>query len=166
VPAGATTFDDGFAGEQRHDIDITVGDFLVSTKGALPSYQLAVVVDDARQGIDQVVRGDDLISSTPRQILLYERLGLGPAPNYTHLPLVVGVDGRRLAKRHGDSRLAHYRAAGVSAERIVGLLAEWCGCGARRVMSAGEFSEAFALENLPHAPIVFTVADDHWLLRR
>jgi glutamyl-tRNA synthetase len=165
VPAEETCFVDRFAGEQRHDVDRVVGDFLVGTKGGLPSYQLAVVVDDARQGVDQVVRGDDLVSSTPRQLLLYERLKLGLVPSYTHLPLVVGPDGRRLAKRHGDSRLSHYRSQGVSAERIVGLLAEWCGCGTRREMSAAEFLDAFNLDSLPREPIMFTAADNDWLLQ-
>ncbi|MCA9231860.1 MAG: tRNA glutamyl-Q(34) synthetase GluQRS, partial [Planctomycetales bacterium] len=86
VPAGKTDFQDSFCGKQTYDIGETIGDFLVGTKLGLPSYQLAVVVDDARQGIDQVVRGDDLLSSTPRQILLYELLGLSRLPNYTHLP--------------------------------------------------------------------------------
>ncbi len=113
VPVAVTMFVDQFAGEQQHDVASTVGDFLVGAKGGMPGYQLAVVVDDARQRIDQVVRGDDLISSTPRQLLLYDRLELGPPPSYTHLPMVVGEDGRRLAKRHGDSRLSHYRAQGA-----------------------------------------------------
>ncbi len=163
VPAAATTFVDQFAGEQQHDVAVTVGDFLVGAKGGMPGYQLAVVVDDARQGIDQVVRGDDLISSTPRQLLLYDRLELGPPPSYTHLPMVVGEDGRRLAKRHGDSRLSHYRTQGTRAERIVGLLAEWCGCGARQEMSAAEFLSVFDLQSLPQDPVVFKPTDDAWL---
>ena len=98
-------------------------------------------------------------------LLIYDRLQLGPAPSYTHLPLVVGQDGRRLAKRHGDSRLSHYRAQGASAERIVGLLAEWCGCGERREMSAAEFCDAFNLDLLDKRPIMFTASDNDWLLR-
>lgn len=163
VPAAVTTFVDQFAGEQQHDVENTVGDFLIGAKGGMPGYQLAVVVDDARQRIDQVVRGDDLISSTPRQLLLYDRLQLGPLPTYTHLPMVLGEDGRRLAKRHGDSRLVHYRAQGTRAERMVGLLAEWCGCGARREMSAAEFLSVFDLQSMPHDPVVFKPADDAWL---
>jgi glutamyl-tRNA synthetase len=97
-------------------------------------------------------------------MLLYDRLRLGPAPGYTHLPLVVGPDGRRLAKRHGDSRLSHYRAAGASAARVVGLLAEWCGYGPRKEMTAGEFLDVFDLKRLPKEPIVFTLADDAWLM--
>jgi len=164
VPTGSTPFVDAFCGKQTYDIGEAVGDFLVGTKLGLPSYQLAVVVDDARQGIDQVVRGDDLLSSTPRQMLLYELLELGLPPTYTHLPLVLGEDGRRLAKRHGDSRLLYYREQGVSAERILGLLGKWCGLRPREEMSASEFLETFDLDRLDSDPVVFTSADDAWLL--
>ena len=164
VPDGVTAFVDEFAGRHEYDVQATSGDFLVATKEGLPSYQLAVVVDDARQGIDRIVRGDDLLGSTHRQLLLQERLGLGPPPQYFHLPLVVGEDGRRLAKRHGDSRISHYRSKGVSAERILGLLAEWCGLGRRREISAAAFGAAFKLDRMPATPVVFTAADDAWLL--
>lgn len=166
VPDGTTRFNDHFAGEQEFNVQQSVGDFLVRTKNQLPSYQLAVVVDDARQKIDQIVRGDDLLSSTPRQMLLYEKLRLGRPPSYTHLPLVVGPDGRRLAKRHGDSRINHYREMGVAAEKIIGLIADWCGVGIRTSMSASEFLNRFQLQQIPHEPIVFTADDDAWLMRR
>ena len=164
VPDTPTVFADAFAGRQEFDIQQTVGDFLVATKAGLTSYQLAVVVDDARQGIDQVIRGDDLLASTPRQMLLYDRLQLGLPPTYTHLPLVIGEDGRRLAKRHGDSRLTHYCEQGVSTERVIGLLGEWCGLGPRREMSTGEFLGQFDLQKISPEPVVFTAADDSWLL--
>lgn len=163
VPDGVTSFTDNFAGRHNQDIQQTTGDFLVATKDGLPSYQLAVVVDDARQGIDRIVRGDDLLGSTHRQLLLQQRLGLTPTPEYWHLPLVVGADGRRLAKRHGDSRLSHYRELGVPAERIIGLVAEWCGIGPRRPMGADELLERFDLGKVPREKIVFTPADDAWL---
>ena len=166
VPDPPTVFEDAFAGRQEFNIQQTVGDFLVATKAGLTSYQLAVVVDDSRQGVNQVVRGDDLLASTPRQMLLYDRLQLGPPPTYTHLPLVIGEDGRRLAKRHGDSRLTHYCEQGVSTERVIGLLAEWCGLGPRREMSTGEFLNQFELQKISPKPIVFTAADDAWLLMR
>lgn len=164
VPDQPTVFEDTFAGRQEFNIQQTVGDFLVATKAGLTSYQLTVVVDDARQKIDQVVRGDDLLASTPRQILLYDGLNLGPPPTYTHLPLVIGEDGRRLAKRHGDSRLMHYREQGVPPERVIGLLSEWCGIGPRREMSLEEFLEQFELQKISPKPIVFTTDDDVWLL--
>ncbi len=164
VPDESIAFDDRFAGRQEFNVQQTVGDFLVATKAGLTSYQLAVVVDDARQGIDQVVRGDDLLASTPRQMLLYERLQLGTPPSYYHLPLVIGEDGRRLAKRHGDSRLLHYREQGVHRDRVLGLLGEWCGLGPRREMSIEEFLARFDLAKLPEEPIVFEAHDDQWLM--
>ena len=97
-------------------------------------------------------------------MLLYDALGLGPAPAYTHLPLVIGADGRRLAKRHGDSRLVHYREMGVPATRILGLLGEWSGCGPREELSLHDFLERFDIGKLSSEPIVFTPADDQWLI--
>jgi glutamyl-tRNA synthetase len=120
------------------------------------AYQLAVVVDDAAQGITEVVRGDDLIPSTPRQLLLYDALGLTP-PTFTHVPLVVGPDGRRLAKRHGDTRLASLRGAGVTAERLLGLLAWSCGWLERvEPITAHELLPRFRLNTIPPAPFVLT----------
>ena len=112
VPVGTTTFVDHITGEHSHNIAATTGDFLVATKEGLPSYQLAVVVDDARQGIDRIVRGDDLLGSTHRQLLLQERLGIAPPPEYYHLPLVIGEDGRRLAKRDAATGIRALREAG------------------------------------------------------
>lgn len=163
VEPGETRFVDAFAGEQVASVEQSVGDFLVATKLGLPAYQLAVVVDDARQGIDQIVRGDDLLRSTHRQLLVQKLLGITPEPHYTHLPLVIGEDGHRLAKRHGDTRLDYYRQAGVKPERVVGLLGHWCALGERREMSVREFAEVFQLDRLPAEPAVFSREEDEWL---
>ncbi len=162
VPDSTISVMDDFVGLCEFNVQQLCGDFLVWTKQGLPSYQLAVVVDDARQEIDQVVRGDDLLSSAARQTLLYQALGLGDPPRYTHLPLVVGMDGKRLAKRHGDTRLAYYREVGVRPERVVGLLARWSGVPADE-LSAKEFIDYFELTALPHQPIAFQASDDRWL---
>jgi glutamyl-Q tRNA(Asp) synthetase len=90
-------FDDALQGSQRQDLAREVGDFVIWRADGACAYQLAVVVDDAAQGIDQVVRGADLLDSTPRQILLQRLLGL-PTPTYAHLPLALGRDGRKLSK--------------------------------------------------------------------
>lgn len=90
----------------------------MTQKNGEPSYQLAVVVDDAAMGVTQVVRGNDLIASTFRQIELYSALGLR-IPQFAHVPLVCGADGRRLAKRHGDTRLSLYRERGVSPMKVI-----------------------------------------------
>ncbi|MFG0244202.1 MAG: glutamate--tRNA ligase family protein [Phycisphaerales bacterium JB054] len=164
TPPGEVTFDDRCAGPQRQNPGRDVGDFVVWTRRGQPAYQLAVVVDDHRQGVTQVVRGDDLLGSAARQLLLMRALGLGPEPTYTHLPLVVGEDGRRLAKRHGDTRLATYRQTGVPAERVIGLLGRWCGVvPGRAAMSAEEFCEGFDLASMPRDRVTFTEEDDGWL---
>jgi glutamyl-tRNA synthetase len=168
VPDTEVSFDDAFAGPQRFRPSQTIGDFIVWTKRAQPAYQLAVVVDDARQGVTHIVRGNDLLESAARQLLLYRALGLGPEPSYTHLPLVRGQDGRRLAKRHGDTRLDHYRAQGVTPERIVGLLASWAGIlppDSPEPLSAGEFAAALDLRKIPSSDVIFTPENDAWLLR-
>jgi glutamyl-tRNA synthetase len=152
VPA----FDDHFRGPvhlTRSDIG---GDFVVWKSQGGPAYQLAVVVDDADNGVTIVVRGDDLVSSTPRQLLLYRALGLAP-PVFAHVPLVVGPDGRRLAKRHGDTRLSSLRAAGVQAEQVLGLLAWSCGWQTEPLpVAAPELVRHFRLKAIPAKPFVVT----------
>ena len=149
-------FTDLFVGEQRIDIRHTGGDFVVWKNHGGPAYQLAVVVDDGAAGVTEVVRGDDLIPSTPRQLLLYRALGL-PAPRFAHIPLVIGEDGRRLAKRHGGTRLAALRDAGVSAEAVVGLLAWSCGWLDRpEPVAARELLPRFRLESIPRTPFALT----------
>lgn len=166
TPEGAVSFDDAFAGPQRRDPAATVGDFVIWTKRGQAAYQLAVVVDDHRRGVTDVVRGDDLLDSAARQLLLYRALGHAPEPAYLHLPLVRGDDGRRLAKRHGDTRLETYRAAGVPPERVVGLVAWWSGAAPRRApMSAAEFRGALDLSRVPRKDVMFTREDHEWLLR-
>ncbi len=166
VPDEEVTFVDCVHGRQSTNVQQEVGDFIVASKAGLPSYQLATVVDDHRQGVTAVVRGDDLIRSTARQVLLYGMLGLGDAPDYWHLPLVVGGDGRRLAKRHGDTRVAFYRDAGVAAERVVGLLAAWSGIlDAPAPMTAAEFAGRFDLAAMSRKQVTFTQADHEWLIQ-
>jgi glutamyl-tRNA synthetase len=157
VPPGAVTFDDGFHGPTRLDLRELGGDFVVWKAAGTPAYQLAVVADDAAQGVTEVVRGDDLVPSTPRQLLLYEALGLRP-PRFVHVPLVVGPDGRRLAKRHGDTRLAALRAAGVRPEALLGLLAWSCGWLDRpEPVTAADLLPLYRLQRLPPRPFVLTL---------
>jgi glutamyl-tRNA synthetase len=149
-------FADDFAGEQHIDLNRAGGDFVVWKNAGTPAYQLAVVVDDAAMGVTEVIRGDDLIPSTPRQLLLYRSLNLMP-PRFAHVPLVVGEDGRRLAKRHGDTRLSALRAAGVTPEALVGLLAWSCGWMEKsEPVSTRELASHFRLNAIPPAPFVLT----------
>jgi glutamyl-tRNA synthetase len=152
--ADSPAFVDGFRGPVSVDLHQTGGDFVVWKSSQTPAYQLAVVVDDAAQGVTEVVRGDDLVPSTPRQLLLYRALGLS-APSFTHVPLVVGPDGRRLAKRHGDTRLSTLRDAGVAPEALVGLLAWSCGWLPKiHPVAARDLLPLFRVESIPPQPFV------------
>ncbi len=111
-------FDDVVAGSFTGAVD----DVVLARADGVPAYNLAVVVDDALQGVTQVVRGDDLLSSTPRQILLQRLLGYS-TPSYAHIPLVLGEDGQRLAKRHGSVTLGALRRDGWSTTDVVSVLA-------------------------------------------
>jgi glutamyl-tRNA synthetase len=156
VPAGQSLgeFVDGFLGRTRYDLGRAGGDFVVWKSAGTPAYQLAVVVDDAALSVTDVIRGDDLVLSTPRQILLYQALGLRP-PRFAHVPLVVGGDGRRLAKRHGDTRLAALREAGVRAEALTGLLAWSCGwIDKPEPVAPRDLRPVFRLDVIPKAPFV------------
>jgi glutamyl-tRNA synthetase len=114
------------------------------------------VVDDAAMGVTEVIRGDDLVPSTPRQLLIYRALGLAP-PRFVHVPMVVGEDGRRLAKRHGDTRLSALRAARVRPETLLGLLAWSCGWReAIAPVTARELIPLFRLDAIPKRPLVLT----------
>jgi glutamyl-tRNA synthetase len=160
-------FTDAFAGEQEFVLSRTCGDFVIFRKQGLAAYQLAVVVDDAQAGVDAIVRGDDLLESAARQIYLRRLMGYQGEVQWTHLPLVLGPDGRRLAKRHGDTRLVSYRDAGVSAERVIGLVAGWCGMSDRpEEMDIETFVQRFDLAALPRDPVTFTAEDEAFLTGR
>jgi glutamyl-tRNA synthetase len=152
VDPGPIGFDDGVHGAQEFDVAATVGDFVVARADGVPSYQLAVVVDDAAMEVTDVVRGDDLLPSTARQLLLYRALGL-PIPRFAHLPLVVGADGERLAKRHGARSLGELREAGAEPEAVTGLLAEISGLAPAGVRVAPrELVAGFDLRRIARAP--------------
>lgn len=161
VPPETPEFDDTFRGRTLIDLRAVGGDFVVwkAERGpiaAVPAYQLAVVVDDAGESVTEVIRGDDLAPSTPRQLLLYQALGLH-APRFCHVPLVVGPDGRRLAKRHGDTRLSALREAGVSAESLLGLLAWSCGwTESMQPITARELIPLFRLDSIPRSALTLT----------
>ncbi len=126
VPPGLEGFDDLHRGPQRLDVQAEVGDFVIRRADGVAAYQLAVTVDDAAMGITEVLRGDDLLSSTPRQLLLYRALGL-EAPSFFHVPLLLGEGGARLAKRNGARSLPELRAAGEDPRAICGHLASLSG---------------------------------------
>ena len=152
VPAGAVEFEDGVHGPQRRDVASETGDFVVARADGIPAYQLAVVVDDAAMAVGEVVRGDDLLASTARQLLLYRALGLS-TPRFAHVPLVNGEDGVRLAKRHGALSLDELRERGADPRAVVGLLAALSGLaapGAR--VEPRDLVPAFSLARIPREP--------------
>ena len=149
-------YDDAFRGPVSLNLHEIGGDFVVWKSAGTPAYQLAVVVDDNAQAVTEVIRGDDLVTSTPRQIVLYRALGLAP-PRFIHVPLVVGADGRRLAKRHGDTRMQTLREAGVAAESLLGLLGWSCGWLDRiKPIGLRELLPRFQLASIPRQPFVLT----------
>ena len=165
VPDGACVrFEDVFAGVCEQDVAHVLGDFPIAREEFGAGYTLACTVDDLLMGVTEVVRGDDLLSATPAQILLAEALGpwiaartgkdLPERPlSYCHVPLVVGPDGKRLAKRHGDTRVATYRESGMSPERLLGALAVTCGWAAPgEAVTLRDLIPRFTLATIPHHP--------------
>jgi glutamyl-tRNA synthetase len=149
VRAGAATvaFEDRLAGHYEGVVD----DFVVRRNDGAFAYNLAVVVDDAEQGIGEVVRGVDLLDSTPRQLWLGARLGL-PAPRHAHVPLVLGPDGARLAKRHGAVTLADRAAQGQDADDVRDELAASLRLSARgERLTPAELVERFSVRDLREA---------------
>jgi glutamyl-tRNA synthetase len=142
--------------DRSRGLTVGVVDDLVLRRGdGVAAYNLAVVVDDAEQGVTQVVRGDDLLGTTPRQVLLQRLLGL-PTPEYVHVPLVLGPDGSRLAKRHGAVTLSERLAAGDRAPRVLGMLAASLGWAAPgEELTAAEVLARFDPDRIPSEPWVF-----------
>lgn len=160
VPRQSIAWDDLFLGRVEIDPCRFGGDFIVARNGVGPSYQLAVVTDDAAMGVNQVVRGADLVPSTPRQILLYRKLGW-PEPTFGHVPLAVTPDGRRLAKRDGSLKLATLREVGVDPGRLVGSLIRSCGwCEDNRHRHPREAIDRLEPSRLPRDPWIVTT---EWL---
>lgn len=153
----ATIFVDGIAGPQ-HFPPGSGGDFVVRRADGLFSYQLAVTIDDAAMEITDVLRGDDLLDSTPRQLQLYAALGLTP-PAFAHVPLLLGEDGRRLAKRHGDLGISSLRRAGTRPETVIGWLAYISGLiNHPEDVKAQELIGHFELNQISHKPFILTEA--------
>lgn len=152
VPDQEYGFVDGHMGPYRENLARDCGDFLLCRSDGMFAYQLAVVVDDAAMGVTEVVRGEDLLDSTPRQLYLYELLGL-KAPAFYHLPLLLSPDGRRLSKRDADAGLDDLQTR-VRPEELLGKLAYLAGfnpsCEPR---SAEQLLPAFDWDKVPKSDI-------------
>ena len=148
VPNKIYAFEDKVYGSTSQNLAESCGDFIVQRADGVFAYQLAVVVDDADMGITEVVRGSDLLSSTPRQLYLQDMLGLSH-PTYAHLPLLVAPDGRRLSKRNHDLDLGVLRSQGKTPEEILGFLAYCVGLAEENEpLSAVQIANRFSWETL------------------
>ena len=136
----------------RGEVRLVVDDLVLRRNDGIPSYNLATVVDDAAAGVEEVVRGDDLLDTTPRQVLLARLLDL-PVPAYAHVPLVVGPDGRRLAKRHGAVSLADLAAAGLGPMEVRARMTAGLGLSEPgELAELDEVLERFDPDRLPTGP--------------
>ena len=144
---------DRFAGPQSADLDSLTGDFPLARDPDGAGYTLAVVTDDHAQGVTEVVRGDDLLAVTPCQLLLYRRLHW-PEPDFFHIPLIVGPDGRRLAKRHGDTRISAFRTAGIPPGKLIAWLA--ASAGLPPLPTPQSLLAHFTWERIRRQPTVWT----------
>lgn len=160
--SGATTFEDRIKGPitfQNEELD----DLIIQRSDGTPTYNFVVVVDDAEMAISLVVRGDDHINNTPRQILLYQALGY-PVPDFAHVPMILGADKSRLSKRHGATSVMAYRDMGYLPEALVNYLVRlgWS-CGDQEIFSMQELIEKFSLEAVGKSASVFNPEKLLWL---
>lgn len=154
VPDKVVSFDDEIQGPYEQDLTSECGDFVVQRSDGVYAYQLACVVDDIHSGVTDIVRGSDLLASTPRQLYLYELLD-APMPRYAHHPMLLAPDGRRLSKRDGDLEIASLRERGFAAADIVGYLAHLAGQSAEPTpLLASELLESFDIGTVPAADVI------------
>ncbi len=159
----AIAFYDHIHGEVRVEGE-QIEDFVLLRSDGQPTYQLAVVVDDAWMGITHVIRGADHLSNVPKQILLFRALDM-PIPEFAHLPLILGQDGKRLSKRHGATAVGEYREKGYLAEAVVNFLSllGWSPKDDREFLRRGELIELYSLEGVNKKPAAFDEAKLEWL---
>ena len=163
VPAGETRFTDLVHGDMRFGND-DIDDLVILRSDGTPVYNLAVVSDDAHMRITHVIRGDDHLSNTPKQVLLYRALGL-PEPAFAHVPLILGPDGKRLSKRHGATAVGEYESQGLLPEAMVNFLAllGWSPGDDREIMELDELVAAFSMERVLKKSAVFDSDKLMWL---
>ena len=162
MPSGTTAYDDVVHGRIEFD-NAVIEDFVVLRSDRHPTYHLSVVVDDIDMRITDVVRGDDHISNTPKQVLLYRAFG-AELPRFAHVPLILGPDKRRLSKRHGATSVMEYERQGFLGEAMFNFLAllGWSPGGDREFFTRGELIEAFTLEGISSSNAVFNPEKLDW----
>ncbi len=163
TPQGITSWEDGVHG--RIEVKNTeIDDFIIIRSDGSPIYQLAVVVDDHMMGITHVIRGDDHISNTPKQILLYRAFGW-EVPHFAHVPLILGPDKKRLSKRHGATSVDEYRRMGILPEALFNylVLLGWSPGDDREIMSKEEILTAFSLKGISKNNAIFDEKKLLWM---
>jgi glutamyl-tRNA synthetase len=162
MPGGRTAYDDVVHGTIEFD-NAVIEDFVVLRSDNYPTYHLSVVVDDIDMGITDVVRGDDHISNTPKQVLLYRAFGAA-VPRFAHVPLILGPDKRRLSKRHGATSVTEYERQGFLPEAMFNFLAllGWSPGGDRELFTREELIAAFTLDGIASANAVFNPEKLEW----
>jgi glutamyl-tRNA synthetase len=160
---GASEFDDVVRGAMRFE-HAQVDDFIILRSNDTPTYHLASTVDDVDYGISHVIRGEDLLSSTPKHILLTQAMGAEPA-TYAHLSLLMGPDGKKLSKRHGDTAMAAYREAGYLPEALNNYLAllGWNPGEDDTILPLDEMAERFDLGTVSKNPAIFDPKKLEWI---
>jgi len=166
VPEGVTEYEDLVHGPISVDHK-NLEDFVLLRSDGLPTYHLSVVVDDIDTRITHVIRGDDHISNTPKQILLY-RAFAAPVPQFAHLPLILGPDRKKLSKRHGDTSVLNFRDKGYLPLAFFNFMAQlsWSPGPEERVYSIEEMVREFSLERISKGSPVFDLAKLEWLNSR
>ena len=159
---GATVVDDMVKGSVSID-NAELDDMVLRRADGSPTYNLAVVVDDATMGVTHIIRGDDHLNNTPRQMLIYKALGF-PLPRFGHVPMILGPDKKKLSKRHGATAVMEYETEGFLPEAMLnGLVRLGWACGDQEIFSREELVELFSTENLGSSAAVFDKAKLLWL---
>lgn len=166
IPEHPIRFHDIVRGEVEFASE-SVSDPIIMRSNGLPVYNYVVVIDDAEMKITHVIRGDDHLSNTPKQVALYEALGL-PAPQFAHLSTILGPDRERLSKRHGATSIANFRDMGILPEALMNYLAllGWAPSGGtRETFTAKELVKEFSLKRVTPSPAIFDMEKLYWLNR-
>jgi len=164
VPEGkAIIIDDLVRGKVTFDSD-GIGDFVIVKSDGIPTYNFAVVIDDVTMKISHVIRGEEHLSNTPRQIVLYEALGL-PIPKFAHISLILGKDRSKMSKRHGTVSVVSYQEKGYLPEALVNFLAllGWSPEGEEEIFTMDELIEQFSLDRVAKNPAVFDIEKLNWV---
>ncbi|MDN5293471.1 MAG: nondiscriminating glutamyl-tRNA synthetase [Eubacteriales bacterium] len=164
VPPGrVVTVEDLVRGPVRFETD-GIGDFVIVKSDGIPTYNFAVVIDDALMKITHVIRGEEHLSNTPRQLLLYEALGFTP-PRFAHVSLILGQDRTKMSKRHGATSVEQYRRMGYLPEALINFLAllGWAPEGEKEIFSREELIQEFSLDRVAKNPAVFDLEKLNWL---